>query len=55
MPDGDPNILHQIIDPVGVAFINGGDTTHHGAMDFDDLLQFDHTAHIAAFSRLYLL
>jgi len=55
MPDGDPNILNQIIDPVGVALLNGRDTTHHGGMDFDDLLQLDHTAHTPAFSRTYFL
>jgi hypothetical protein len=50
-----PHILHQIIDPVGVTFVNGSDAPHHGGMDFDDLFQLDHTAHIPSFfSTLFL-
>ena len=42
LPHGKPNILHQIIHPVGIAFVHSGDATHHGGMDFDDLFKFDH-------------
>jgi len=46
LPDGNPDILHQIIDPVGMAFIHGRDAADHGGMEFDDLLQPDRTAHV---------
>jgi hypothetical protein len=52
-PNGDPNVLHQIIDPVGVAFINGRDATHHGGVDFDYLFQLDHTAPYPGISNPY--
>ncbi len=37
LPDCDPNILREILDRAGVAFINGRDATHHGGVGFDDL------------------
>ena len=38
LPNGDPNILNKIIDPVGMALIHRRDAAHHGGMDLNDLL-----------------
>jgi hypothetical protein len=51
LPDSDQNILHKIIDPVGVAFINGRNATHHSGMDLDYLLQLGRTAHIPTYNN----
>jgi hypothetical protein len=51
LPDGDPNLLNQIIDSVGVPFISGRDPAHHGSMDADDLLKLNQIAHSANRSR----
>src|ERR1700722_4525579 len=55
LPDCDPNILHQIVYPVGVAFINGCDAARHSGMAFHNLLQFEHTAHVTSDCSLHVV
>jgi hypothetical protein len=41
LPYGDPDILREVLDPAGIAFINGRDTAHHGGIGIHNLLQLD--------------
>ncbi len=50
LPYSDPDVLHKIVDPVGVAFVDSRDASYHRGMDFDDLLQLDHAAPATAYN-----
>ncbi len=41
LPDGNPDILRQIIDQIGVTFIHARNAAHHCGMDPNDLVQLD--------------